>query len=98
MRRATSASVYGQSWIDVSRVPARRSPRAYGLRSESAPDGWYAPARMPRKPKRAVVTDANGIILAPGEYEDHTVPTGVFVESDIDIIRRVSTYKVEAYA
>lgn len=98
MGRATSASVYGSSWIDVARVPARRSARAYGLRSESAPDGWYAPARMPRKPKRAVVTDANGIILAPGEIEDYVVPSGAYVESDIEIIRRVTTYRVEAYA
>lgn len=50
MPRATSASVYGSRPLDDTyhTVTPRR---AYGLRSESAPDGYYAGPVNPRKPR-----------------------------------------------
>lgn len=60
MARATSASLYGsRPPVDESRTPARRAPRAYGLRSESAPSGWYSagsPIRKSRPRRNGPVT------------------------------------------
>lgn len=53
MSRATSASVFGSKPpVDESRMPARRASRAYGLRSESAPSGWYSAGARPSVPRR----------------------------------------------
>jgi hypothetical protein len=60
MSRATSAGLFGSKPpVDVSRMPARRAPRAYGLVSESAPSGWYSagsPIRKSRPRRNGAVT------------------------------------------
>lgn len=78
MSRASSASVYGSSWIDLGRVPARRSRRAYGLRTASHPDGW-APsgARARRRTPRETV-NADGI-LSPVSALDDDAPVRRYV-------------------
>jgi len=78
MSRASSASVYGSSWIDLGRVPARRSRRAYGLRTASHPDGWApAGARARRRTPRETV-DADGI-LSPVTADDDDAPVRRYV-------------------
>lgn len=52
MARATSAGLYGSKPpVDEARMPAKRAPRAYGLRSESSPTGWYSAGARPSKPR-----------------------------------------------
>jgi hypothetical protein len=81
MSRASSASVYGSSWIDLGRVPARRSRRAYGLRTASHPDGWApAGARARRRAPRETV-DADGI-LSPVTADDDDAPVRRYVRTD----------------
>lgn len=89
MSRATSASVYGSSWIDLGRVPARRSRRAYGLRTASHPDGWApagarARARAPRE-----VVNADGI-LSPVTADDDDAPVRRYVRTDYASERRAA--------
>jgi len=71
MRRATSATVYGPSWIDASRQPMVTARRAYGLRTASNPDG-YAPAygRKPaRRPRREVI-GSDGLVAPVATVAD----------------------------
>ena len=48
MSRATSASLYGSRPMDDT-YRTYTPIRAHGLRSESAPDGYYAGPQTPRK-------------------------------------------------
>ncbi len=82
MSRASSASVYGSSWIDLGRVPARRSRRAYGLRTASHPDGW-APsgARARRRTPRETIDPTTGV-LSPVAADDEDAPVRRYVRTD----------------
>lgn len=83
MGRATSAGVYGPSWIDLGRQPARSARRAYGLRTASHPDGW-APAygKRPRRAKREVVDPTTGLI-APVAPVDDDAPVRRYVRTEV---------------
>ena len=73
MSRATSATVYGTSRLDLGRMPAT-SRRAYGLRSAGSMDGYYpAYGRKPRR-KRPAVVDGIEQPLAGPENEDAPRP------------------------
>lgn len=64
MGRASSATVYGYSQaIDLGTVNYRRAPRAYGLRSGSAPSGWYSAGSRSRRKARPVVLDDLGYVV-----------------------------------
>jgi hypothetical protein len=82
MSRATSAGVYGPSWIDPARTPMVAARRAYGLRTASHPDGW-APAYVsrPRRKRREVVDPSTGL-LAPLAPVDDDAPVRRYVRSD----------------
>lgn len=71
MRRATSATVYGPSWIDASRQPMVTARRAYGLRTASHPDGW-APAygRRPTRRTRREVIGTDGLVAPVAPVAD----------------------------
>lgn len=49
MSRASSASLYGGGAMDLSRALAMAPRYPHGLRSESAPDGYYSGPQTPRK-------------------------------------------------
>ena len=82
MSRATSAEVYGPSWIDPARTPRTTARRAYGLRTASHPDGW-APAYVsrPRRKRREVVDPTTGL-LAPIAPVDDDAPVRRYVRTD----------------
>jgi len=71
MRRATSATVYGPSWIDPARQPMVTARRAYGLRTASHPDGW-APAygRRPTRRTRREVIGTDGLVAPVAPVAD----------------------------
>ena len=71
MSRASSATVYGPSWIDASRQPERTARRAYGLRTASNPDGW-APAygSRPRRRQRREVIGSDGLVAPVATVAD----------------------------
>ena len=71
MRRATSATVYGPSWIDPARQPMVTARRAYGLRTASHPDGW-APAygRRPTRSTRREVIGTDGLVAPVAPVAD----------------------------
>lgn len=73
MSRATSAGIYGSSWIDLGRTPARRARRAYGLRTSSSPDGWVPAygSRPGRKARPAVDPTTN--LIGPPDDDDATL-------------------------
>jgi hypothetical protein len=73
MSRATSAGVYGSSWIDLARVPARRSRRAYGLRTASHPDGWAPSGSRAKKRAPRETVNADGILSPVSADEDAPV-------------------------
>lgn len=81
MSRATSAGVYGPSWIDPGRVAAKRS-RAYALRTPGNAGGW-APAygSRPRRKRREVVDPTTGL-LAPIAPVDDDAPVRRYVRTD----------------
>lgn len=73
MSRASSAGIYGPSWIDPSRTPARRVRRAYGLRTASNPDGWVPaygsrPVSVRNRPRP--VTDPVTNLVGPVDDDD----------------------------
>jgi hypothetical protein len=70
MSRASSASVYGSSWIDLGRVPARRSRRAYGLRTASHPDGWAPSGARAKKRAPRETVNADGILSPVSALDD----------------------------
>lgn len=81
MSRATSASLYGsKAPVDVSRMPARRAPRAYGLRSESAPSGWYSAGARPSKPRPR----RNGPVVSNKPKRDPAV------QAELDRLARIA--------
>lgn len=87
MSRATSASVYGPSWIDLSRTPARRARRAYGLRTPSHPDGW-APAgarARTRAPRETVNADG---VLSPVTADNDDAPVRRYVR-EVPVVDRI---------
>jgi len=65
--RITSGTIYGKSYLDESRLPARARRYSYGLRSESSHDGWYAPPTTPRRKRHEVNV---GGILTPVDADD----------------------------
>lgn len=76
MSRASSAGIYGPSWIDPSRTPARRVRRAYGLRTASNPDGWVPaygsrPVSVRNRPRP--VTDPVTNLVGPSDDDDAPV-------------------------
>lgn len=88
MRRATSATVYGPSWIDASRQPMVTARRAYGLRTASHPDG-YAPAYIsrPTRRQRREVIGTDGLVA----------PVATVAE-DAPVIRYRPDYASERHA
>lgn len=89
MSRATSAGVYGPSWINLARQPMVTARRAYGLRTASHPDGW-APAygSRPRRKRREVVDPSTGL-LAPIAPADDDAPIRRYVGPDYAAERRL---------
>lgn len=81
MYRATSAAVYGPSWISLSRTPARRSPRAYGLRTATHPTG-YAPAYGERPRKRRPTVDPVTNLQSPSAAIDDDAPVRRYTRTD----------------
>jgi hypothetical protein len=63
----------------LGRVPARRSRRAYGLRTASHPDGW-APsgARARRRTPRETIDPTTGV-LSPVAADDEDAPVRRYV-------------------
>ena len=90
MSRATSAGVYGPSWISPARTPMVTARRAYGLRTASHPDGW-APAygSRPRRKRREVVDPTTGL-LAPIAPVDDDAPVRRYVRTDYATERRAA--------
>ena len=88
MRRATSATVYGPSWIDPARQPMVTARRAYGLRTASHPDGW-APAygRRPTRRTRREVVGTDGLV-APVAPVAEDAPVRRFVRVDFEAERK----------
>ncbi len=88
MSRATSAGVYGPSWIDPGRVAAKRS-RAYALRTPGNAGGW-APAygSRPRRKRREVVDPTTGL-LAPIAPVDDDAPLRRYVGPDYAAERKL---------
>lgn len=89
MARATSAGVYGPSWINPARTPMVAARRAYGLRTASHPDGW-APAygSRPRRKRREVVDPTTGL-LAPLAPVDDDAPLRRYVGPDYAAERKL---------
>lgn len=81
MYRATSAALYGPSWISPSRTPARRSPRAYGLRTATNPTG-YVPAYGERPRKRRPTVDPVTNLEAPSAAMDEDAPVRRYTRTD----------------
>lgn len=84
MSRATSAGVYGPSWIDAARQPMVTARRAYGLRTASHPDGW-APAYVSRPRKRRTpreTMDPTTGLLEPLTAADEDAPVRRYVRED----------------
>lgn len=81
MSRATSAGVYGPSWIDAGRVAAKRT-RVYALRTPGNMAG-YAPAygTRPRRQRREVVDPTTGL-LAPIAPVSDDEPVRRYVRTD----------------
>lgn len=80
MGRATSAGVYGSSWIDLGRVPARSARRAYGLRTPNCPDGWVSAGGRARK--RRVSVDPSTNLVEPIATADEDAPVRRYVRTD----------------
>lgn len=106
MSRATSASLFGSKPpVDEARMPERRAPRAYGLRSESAPSGWYSagsPVRKSRPRRNGPVTsnmpdpatvkalaDLAAVAAREAAEEDTPVRRGQSVRIDSDSERAI---------
>lgn len=70
MSRATSAGIYGPSWVDPSRTPARRARRAYGLRTGSSPDGWVPAGSRPAGRRVRPVVDPVTNLVGPPDDDD----------------------------
>lgn len=88
MSRATSAGLYGSKPpVDESRMPARRAPRAYGLRSESSPTGWYGSGAVARKPKPRVRRN--------GPVTSNIVRRDPAVQAELDRLARIAADEAE---
>lgn len=81
MYRATSAAMYGPSWIDLGRVPARRPRRAYSLRTSLSDDGWR-PAYGERPRKRRPTVDPVTNLEAPSAAIDDDAPVRRYTRTD----------------
>jgi hypothetical protein len=86
--KASSATVYGPSWINLSRVPAKRSRRSHGLRSAGHPDGWYSSGvkAIRRKP----TVGANGLVEPMAGPESDDVVLRAFIRTDYASERRAA--------
>lgn len=53
MSRADSAGVYGSGTpLNLARLNRVAPPASHGLRSESAPNGWYSAGTRPSTPRK----------------------------------------------
>jgi hypothetical protein len=86
--KATSSTVYGPSWISLSRVPAKRSRMSHGLRTAGHPDGWYPSGKsaIRRKPK----VGASGLVEPVAGPESGDVVLQAFIRTDYASERRTA--------